>query len=117
MINQKIDFATTVEEALHLISKYTYQLIVTDIGLPDATGMELVEEVRAMEQRRSLNPAYICGATAFKVEQYRTTCFVIGFDDLVPKPMNIYYLRHLVLKAQTRYSKITKLVPVSQVLK
>ena len=87
------------------MSKQRYQLIITDIGLPDFNGVELVEKVRILEKQENRYPAYICGATAFDLEQYRQPCFAVGFNEVGSKPMNLHFLQHLIIKAQYQYAE------------
>jgi CheY-like chemotaxis protein len=101
----KVDIAATAAEAIYCVIKNEYQLIVTDIGLPDANGVELVDEIRSLEKQKDRMPAYICGATAFDIEQYRQPCFDVGFDEVVAKPMNLHFLQHLILKAECHLAK------------
>ena len=100
-IGYEIDIETSVAMALKSVINKSYQLIISDIGLPDANGVELIEEVRNIEKQKQRIPAYICGATAFDLEQYRQPCFEAGFDEMVAKPMNLHFLQHLILKAQS----------------
>lgn len=104
-LNYKVDVAKNASEAIYLVVNHSYQLIISDVGLPDANGVELIEEVRRIEQQKNRIPAYICGATAFDLEQYRQPCFEAGFDEMVAKPMNLHFLRHLILKAQCHLIK------------
>jgi len=104
-LNYKVDVATTAAEAIYQIVNNPYQLIISDIGLPDANGVELVEEIRLLEKKQGRLSAYICGATAFDLEQYRQPCFEVGFDEVVSKPMNMHFLKHLLVKAQFHFSK------------
>jgi len=104
-LNYKVDVAKNAAEAIYLIINNSYQLIISDIGLPDANGVELIEEVRNIERQKNRVPAYICGATAFDLDQYRQPCFEVGFDEMVAKPMNMHFLQHLLVKAQFQFSK------------
>lgn len=99
-LNYKVDIAKNAAEAIYLVVNHSYQLIISDIGLPDANGVELIAEVRSIEQQKNRMPAYICGATAFDLDQYRQPCFEVGFDEMVAKPINLHFLQHLIVKAE-----------------
>lgn len=45
----KITSATTVEEAEKLLQAHSYSLVILDAGLPDGSGLALLEEIREME--------------------------------------------------------------------
>ena len=43
-------FAPTAEQAMQRLNEYPYDLIITDLALPDLPGMALIEQVRATER-------------------------------------------------------------------
>ena len=95
-LDLKIETATTVLEAIRLVEDNHYQLIVSDIGLPDGNGVELVEQVRALEKKEYRKGAYICGSTAFNLNQYKRICEEVGFNELTSKPMSIDMIQRLI---------------------
>ena len=103
-IPQSVNVAKTAAEAVALVKQNDYQLILTDIGLPDSNGIELVEYIRTIEIKEQRCLAYICGATAFDLEQYRKPCFEVGFDELVSKPMNLHFIQYLLVKAKMQFA-------------
>ncbi|HEY5949027.1 MAG TPA: response regulator [Kofleriaceae bacterium] len=42
-----VRIATTVSDAMAIAEEQTFDVVVSDVGLPDATGYELMEHLRA----------------------------------------------------------------------
>ena len=47
-------FATDGEEALKLLAKYTYDVVLTDLQMPQVHGFELISILRELERRPAL---------------------------------------------------------------
>ena len=62
-----------------------YDLILLDIMMPGATGLEVLEEIRAMEARKS-TPVVIL--TAKGQDADRQAAFSLGADDFLTKPFS-----------------------------
>lgn len=99
-IGYTVDLASNGKQALDYFSQTNYDLIVTDLGLPDMDGIQLVKTIRQIEQKHHLKPALICGATAYNLDEFRKECFEVGFNDLIAKPIDYYFLKHLTLKVK-----------------
>ena len=98
-IGCKIDCATSYDEAASLIKKNDYGLVLTDLGLPGKSGVDLAAFIRHQENQCKRKSSYICGATAYALSEVREQCFKAGMDDLVAKPVNINFLKHLLVVA------------------
>lgn len=70
-------------EALELLSRNTYHLILLDINLPDGIGLDICRELR----RVSRIPVIF--ASARITENDRIAGFDIGGDDYLPKPYSM----------------------------
>lgn len=81
--------AHTAEEALQYLDDTTPDVIVSDLRLPGASGMELLQNVRA----RHVPPAFIV-ITAFGSIPQAVSALKKGADDFLTKPLN---LDHFVL--------------------
>ena len=66
-----------------MLSSRTYHLILLDINLPDATGLELCSELRKASQ------IPVIFASARTSETDRITGFDTGGDDYLPKPYSM----------------------------
>ena len=77
----------SVPEALEALAEGAFDVLVSDVGLPDRDGYDLVREVRAREsggERRM--PAV--ALTAFASAEDRARALEAGFDAHVAKPIN-----------------------------
>lgn len=94
-LGYQVDSAKNYQEAIGLISTNTYDLVLTDIGLPDQNGIAVTQRLREIEATENRSNAYVCGATAFALDEYRTACQNAGMNDLAPKPINLSFLEKL----------------------
>lgn len=81
--------ARTAEEGLQVLDDAAPEVVVSDLRLPGASGMELLQTVRA----RPVPPAFIV-ITAFGSIPQAVTALKQGADDFLTKPLN---LDHFVL--------------------
>jgi len=77
-------------DAMRLLPRTRYDLIITDINMPDVNGLELIHFIRRSEQYRT-TPLLIIStqATERDVERGRK----LGADAYVPKPFTPESLR------------------------
>lgn len=77
-------------DAMRLLPRARYDLIITDINMPDVNGLELIHFIRRSEQYRS-TPLVIIStqATERDVERGKK----LGADAYVPKPFSPELLR------------------------
>jgi two-component system, chemotaxis family, chemotaxis protein CheY len=77
-------------DAMRLLPRVRYELIITDINMPDVNGLELIRFIRKSPQYRA-TPLVIIStqATERDVERGRK----LGADEYVPKPFSAELLR------------------------
>ncbi len=75
--------AKTAEEARRIAEQSKFDLLVTDIGLPDASGHELMRDIRA---RQSIPGIALSG---FGMEEDLEKSRAAGFIDHLIKPVNV----------------------------
>ena len=96
--------AGTVDEAKHLLAAHDYALCLTDMRLPDGTGLQLVQHV---------NQAYpklpIAVITAYGSAENAVSALKAGAFDYINKPISLAQLRPLV-QAALKLSDTTTLV-------
>jgi two-component system sensor histidine kinase BarA len=66
-------------------SKYKYDLIFLDIGLPDTTGLELVRKIRHIKKFQTTP---IIALTAHDDKDIRKACYDAGFSSFLVKPID-----------------------------
>lgn len=79
-----VDEADRGEDALELSDLYEYQIMVLDLGLPDMSGDEVLQNLRAKNEQL---PVLVLSGEA-DVEA-RLSCLRAGADDYLTKPFNM----------------------------
>jgi len=79
--------AGTVDEALEIVEAQKPDVLISDIGMPDADGFELLRRVRALGPVRGGKVPAIA-LTAFARAEDRTRALRAGFLVHVPKPVD-----------------------------
>jgi CheY-like chemotaxis protein len=83
------DLAASAEEALEALSAQPYKLVLLDLQLPEMSGIELAELVRAGERGVTQTNVPIIALTAYDSEEDRKRCMAAGMNDFVVKPLEI----------------------------
>ena len=88
--HHEVHTAHTVAEALELLHTQTFNLMLSDIGLPDGTGVELIQKVR---ENHDLPAVALSG---FGMEEDVNECRRAGFNDHLTKPINFQRLEMMI---------------------
>ncbi|HWE01704.1 MAG TPA: ATP-binding protein, partial [Tepidisphaeraceae bacterium] len=86
----KVKTAGTVESALQVAGAGTFDIIVSDIGLPDATGYELMEQIRDLYGIPGI------ALSGYGMEDDVRKSRESGFVEHVVKPVNIAQLELVI---------------------
>src|SRR4051812_5041607 len=89
-----VDSAETLKQARGLLSEKEYQLVLTDMRLPDGLGLELVREVCA-----TYKSTPIAVVTAYGSADNAVVALKAGAFDYVSKPVVLDQLRLMVQSA------------------
>ena len=90
-------------EALSLLSKKNFDIIVTDMKLPGMGGLSLVHEIRKKEESVS-----IVVVTAYSSVKTAVEAIKCGADDYLTKPINIEELKLVLEKIWERQQLIAQ---------
>jgi PAS domain S-box-containing protein len=82
----EVETADSVATALEAVHHETFHLLLCDIGLPDGTGIQLIEEVRKDCQTPAL------ALSGFGMEEDVAKCRMAGFEGHLTKPVNFQKL-------------------------
>jgi len=80
-------------DALRLLPRGNYDLVITDINMPDINGLELVQFIRKSERHRALPILLISTQSS---ERDRERGLSLGADDYLIKPFSPDSLRQTV---------------------
>lgn len=89
-----VDAANDARQALELLGKRLYNLVLTDVRMPDMSGLELLKETR----QASRDTLFIL-MTAYGTVPNAVEAMKEGAYDYLTKPLDMQRLRSLVLKA------------------
>src|SRR5690606_32037962 len=76
----KVDYASTALEAAERVTAHPYDLVILDLGLPDADGITLCASIKQMSDTG------IIMLTARNMVGDRVRGLEAGADDYIPKP-------------------------------
>ncbi len=89
-----VDASTDAPAALKVAREHLYNLVISDIKMPDLTGLELMNQVRAYHR----DTLFIL-MTAYSTVENAVEAMKQGAYDYLPKPIDLKRLRALVEKA------------------
>lgn len=78
-----MEIANTLANAINKISVYDYELIILDLGLPDGSGLDLIQELKKQEK----SPGILIVTAKNDVED-KVKGLELGADDYITKPFH-----------------------------
>ena len=97
---EEVDEASNGREALLLLGRSQYDLVITDWNMPEMCGLDLVMEIRKTEQIKNMP---ILMVTTVSAKEDIVNALKAGVNNYVVKPFD----------AATLQAKVTQLVPTS----
>ncbi len=95
--NLSCEIANNGKEAVDLVAKHEYDVILMDIHMPVMDGIEATKEIRKTE-----NETPIIALTAVSISEELKDFFKYGFDDIIPKPYKTELFYEKIYKALLR---------------
>ena len=84
-LGAKVTVVENGQLALNMIETGKFDVILLDIEMPEKTGIEVIEEVRARGDAKSTLP--MIALTAFVLEEHRANIMAAGADGTISKPV------------------------------
>lgn len=81
-----------------------YALVLLDIGLPDISGLEVAQKIRANERLQAGAPKILIALTSFGSVVCKE-CMAAGCDDFYIKPMSLDLLAKILKRWLVSYLK------------
>ena len=100
----KVQMANTVNDALKLAESSSFDLLISDIGLPDGTGLEL------MQQLQEKRPVRGIALTGFGMEEDIERSHAAGFTEHLTKPISLQQLQAAIDRVTTAPAKTAQSV-------
>jgi len=88
--------ADSAKKALELLKQEPYDLLISDIGMPDLDGYAFIRKLRSMKSPASTVPAI--ALTAYAGEHDRKLSIEAGFNTHIPKPITLTELVRVIGK-------------------
>ncbi|MCB1736676.1 MAG: response regulator, partial [Gammaproteobacteria bacterium] len=82
----RVDVADDGRQALELLNRKSYELVLMDCQMPNVDGYEATHRWRVIEAERHLPPTPIVALTANAMEGDRERCLDAGMNDYLSKP-------------------------------
>lgn len=94
--NYRYQCVDQAEKALDLIKSNSFDLILTDLGLPGISGLELTHAIRAWEKATQRSSTLIIGLTAQALPDAKKDCLAAGMNDVLLKPITLEALQETI---------------------
>ncbi len=88
----------TGKEALDFCEKFSFQLILLDLHLPDISGIEVASHLRNHKGPNQHTPLVAITANTDQCSQEQ--CRQVGFDDFTIKPVDHHRITNILKKYQ-----------------
>ena len=82
------EVAVTGEEAFDLVCSKYFDLIISDVGLPGISGIEMTSKIRLWEKKHNQLPTPIVGLTGHADQETQLKCLSAGMNSVITKPAN-----------------------------
>ncbi|HXU21032.1 MAG TPA: response regulator [Verrucomicrobiae bacterium] len=81
--------ANNGREALELLEKEVFDLVLMDVQMPEIDGVEATMRLREKEQQKGLGHLPVIALTAHAMAGDRERCLAAGMDGYVTKPVRV----------------------------
>lgn len=89
LLGYSAEVAQNGSEALILIQKQNYDVVLTDCHMPVMDGFEMSRKIREFEASEGLKRVPIIAITANALKGDADKCFAAGMDDYIAKPIEV----------------------------
>ena len=94
----QVEVALSAHDALQKLSQTAYDIILTDLQMPQISGIELTSIVRNIESQVKNHHALIIALTASAMKKDKYLCLEAGMDDYLTKPFSPGQLQYIIEK-------------------
>jgi PAS domain S-box-containing protein len=95
-LGHSVALADSVHEAMSLVNSSEFDLLMSDIGLPDGTGIDLIKQIRKTRDIPAI------ALTGFGMEDDIAACKAAGFNEHLTKPVSFQKLEMAVTQLANR---------------
>jgi signal transduction histidine kinase/ActR/RegA family two-component response regulator len=98
--------ASRVDEALSTVASNAFDVVVSDISMPEKDGYALIKELRQLELELGRSPTPTIALTAMASDAARESAYEAGFDAHVTKPAEPFAFAHAVAELVGRGARV-----------
>ncbi len=93
------DVAHDGDEAIEILERGNYDVVLMDVRLPGQSGIELTKSIRSGALEDHDPDQYIIAVTAFAMNEDRDKCLASGMNDYLSKPIEVARLKEALIRA------------------
>ena len=86
----EVKSAASAKEALKLAAEFDFDLVISDIGLPDKSGLELMQQLKEQFHLQGI------GLSGYGMEEDIAKCYAAGFIQHLTKPIRFEQLKQVI---------------------
>jgi DNA-binding response OmpR family regulator len=90
-----VDLADNGKNGLKMIEQNHYDLLITDVVMPEKDGLELIMDLKGREPRIRVI-VMSGGGTRLNIQNYLEMARLLGADRMLPKPLDFLKLQNAV---------------------
>jgi PAS domain S-box-containing protein len=105
--------STSAQEAIRALEEQTPDVLVSDIGMPENDGYDLIRTLRRMDEQRGRRLPAIA-LTAYAASEDRRRALLAGFETHIPKPIEPLELITAIVRLAHRHPVIEHDLPTQK---
>lgn len=90
--------AVNSQTAINTVHTQNFDVVITDIELPDGSGYSVSKKIRELEKQQGQKAVRIIGLTGHPVSEIKARCKEAGMDEVYQKPLDFKQLKGLAAK-------------------
>ena len=95
-LGQTVKVAYSVDSAMKLVPTFEPQIVISDVGMPEVSGLNLAQKIRA---QKTLSQPKLIAVTGYGQENDRREILAAGFDEHYTKPIGLPLLEEILAEA------------------
>lgn len=107
-MTENITFFSSGAEAIAHYRRNLFDILITDVTMPEMDGYELTQKIRKFEEEHQLPSVFVIGLSAHAGQEDSARAFAAGMNSYLTKPVSRSRLQKTLQEAaKTRLAKLT----------